>query len=507
MTTATAPGQGSLICTGVPGLDTVLGGGLPRNRMFLVQGAAGAGKTTLGLSFLLEGLRNGEPGLYVTLSETREELEAVAASHGWSLAGLTICESPGVDRGQEGLGPSMFHSAESELTQTIQGLLREVERVKPARVVFDSLSELRLLAGGALRYRRHVLGLKQFFAGRSTTVLLVDDGSVVDEDSRLQSLVHGVLELEQVTPDFGAQRRRLRIVKMRGHDYVGAFHDFTIAPGGLKVFPRLFATAHEVSFEPGTESSGLADIDALVGGGLDRGTSLLIVGPAGSGKSSIAAQYVSAAAKRGQRAVVFTFDETARTLLLRTEGLGMGLAPHVAAGRVILHQIDPAGLTPGQFASIVRAAALGTGEQEAARIVVIDSLNGYLNAMPEERFLLVQLHELLTALAKHGVVTILVVAQQGLVGNVLDGPADASYLTDTVLLTRNFEAEGVVNRAVSVIKKRTGGHERTIREVSFSANGLALSPPLRGYRGVMTGTPTPIPAAPDPAPDPQSESR
>jgi circadian clock protein KaiC len=498
MTTATAPGQSSLIGTGVPGLDMVLGGGLPRDRMFLVQGAAGAGKTTLGLSFLLEGLRNGEPALYVTLSETRDEILAVADSHGWSLDGLTICESAGLDRGSEGLGPSMFHSAESELNQTIQGILREVERVNPARVVFDSLSELRLLAGGALRYRRHVLGLKQFFAGRSSTVLLVDDGIVVDEDSRLQSLVHGVLELEQVTPEFGGQRRRLRVVKMRGRNYVGAFHDFTIGRGGLAVFPRLVATAQDGQFEPGTVSSGLPDIDSLLGGGLDRGTSMLIVGPAGSGKSSIAAQYVSAAATRGERAVVFTFDETARTLLLRTEGLGMGLARHVKTGLVVLQQVDPAELTPGQLASIVREAALGTAEHEAARIVVIDSLNGCLQAMPEERFLVVQLRALLTALANQGVVTILVVAQQGLLGNVMDGPADASYLADTVLLTRNFEAEGVVNRAVSVIKKRTGGHERTIREVSFSANGLALSPPLRGYRGVMTGTPTPIAATPCP---------
>ena len=476
----------SMAATGVPGLDDILGGGFTPNRLYLIEGDPGSGKTTLALRFLLEGARAGERGLYVTLSETKEELEDVARSHGWSLDAFAICE---LIPPEESLLPDaqtrMFHPSEVELSETTKAVLIEVERIKPTRVVFDSLSEMRLLAQNPLRYRRQILALKQFFAGRQCTVLLLDDRTSDVSDLQLQSLAHGVVTLDQLAPEYGAERRRLRVVKMRGKPFRGGFHDFRIVRGGLEVYPRLVASEHRRPFEPGRLKSGVSALDALLGGGLDRGTSALLMGPAGSGKSSIAVQYAVAAAEAGERAAVFTFDESLTTLYARSAGLGMDLRGHVEAGRIRVHQVDPGEMSPGEFAHRVRQAV----EEDGAQVVVIDSLNGYMNAMPEERFLTIQLHELLTYLGQQGVVTFLVVAQHGLLGSNMVSPVDASYLADSVVLLRYFEARGKIRRAISVIKKRSSAHEDTLREMRMGPDGIWVGEPLSDFHGVLTGLP------------------
>lgn len=476
------------VATGIEGFDAVLCGGFTPDRMYLIEGDPGSGKTTLALRFLLEGAARGEPVLYVTLSETREELDGVARSHGWSLDGIQLLE---LVVSEESLDPdaqlTMFHPSEVELSETTRAVLAEVERTKPRRVVFDSLSEMRLLAQNPLRYRRQILALKQFFIGRSCTVLLLDDRTSEAADLQLQSIAHGVVSLEQLAPEYGAERRRLRVVKMRGVRYRGGYHDFTIEKGGLCVYPRLVAAQHHQVFIREPITSGVPELDALLGGGLDRGTSTLLMGPAGSGKSTIAAQYAAAAAARGEAAAIFTFDETVGTLLVRTAALGLPLQEHMDAGRLAVQQIDPAELSPGEFSHVVRRA-VEPGDRPGARVVVIDSLNGYLNAMPDERFLTIQLHELLTYLAQQGVVTLLLMAQHGLIGTMAS-PVDASYLADSVLLLRYYEAEGRVRKAVSVLKKRSGTHEDTIREISLGPGGVRVGPPLREFRGILTGVP------------------
>jgi len=477
------------VSTGIPGLDEVLKGGLTARRLYLVEGDPGAGKTTLALQFLLEGARHGESGLYVSLSETREELEAVAASHGWDIGALGICE---LTTTEDTLRPdaqyTMFHPSEVELSDTTKAVLDEVERIKPTRVVFDSLSEMRLLAQNPLRYRRQILALKQFFIGRNCTVLLLDNRNAADSDRQLRTIAHGVILLEQHAPEFGASRRRLRVEKMRGISYREGYHDFVIRTGGLDVFPRLIAAEHHADFTTQQIPSGVAALDALLEGGLDRGTSTLLVGPAGSGKSSLATQYIVAAAQRGQKAVLFTFDESLHTLYSRSEGLGMPLRSLVVEGLVRVKQVDPAELSPGEFAHLVRRAVEpATGE--GAKVVVIDSLNGYLNAMPEERYLTIQLHEMLTFLGQLGVTTIMVVAQHGLLGTAMQTAVDASYLADSVILLRFFEAEGRVRQAISVVKKRSGSHERSIRELKLSSDGVRLGEPLSEFRGILSGIP------------------
>jgi circadian clock protein KaiC len=472
--------------TGVAGLDDVLRGGFTRNRLYLLEGVPGSGKTTLALQFLMDGARQGEPVLYVTLSETEEELREVTASHGWSLEGITIRE---LVPSEESLLPdeqyTMFHPSEVELSETTKTILADVERIKPTRVVFDSLSELRLLAGNPLRYRRQILALKQFFAGRNCTVLLLDDLTSNDRDLQVQSIAHGVLRLEQVYPEYGAERRRLIVVKYRGVRFRGGYHDYLIQRGGLEVFPRL--VAHENRGVQAMEllPSGVAELDDLLGGGIQRGTSTLVVGAPGSGKSTLAAQFAAAAAARGQRSAFFLFDESTNTLLKRTTSLGIDLAGHVDGGRVTIQQIDPAELSPGEFVHNIRRAV----DQRGASIVVIDSLNGYLNAMPEERFLTVQLHELLTYLGQAGVATILIGAHQGVIGSSMVSPVETSYLADGVILLRYFELRGEIRQAISVIKKRGGAHERTIREFSLDSDGIKLGEPLRSFRGVLTGVP------------------
>jgi circadian clock protein KaiC len=477
----------ALSATGTAGLDHILDGGFTANRLYLIEGDPGAGKTTLALCYLLEGARRGEPGLYVTLSETREEIEAVAESHGWSLGDVRIVE---LVASEESLTPdsqyTMYHPSETELGETTRKVLEEVERVKPRRVVFDSLSELRLLAQNPLRYRRQILALKQFFAGRKCTVLLLDDRTSEESDLQVRSIAHGVLTLEQLSPEYGAERRRLRVVKLRGKPYKGGYHDFAIVRGGLEVFPRLVAAEHHHGFAREKVASGVKPLDDLLGGGLDRGTSTLILGPAGSGKSSVAVQYAAAAASRGENAAIFSFDESRETLLARSAALGIDLRPHVESGRIVVQQVDPAEMSPGEFIHVVRRQVEGC----ACRVVVIDSLNGYVNAMPEERFLTIQLHELLTYLGQQGVTTLLVVAQHGLMGSAMQSPVDVSYLADSVILTRYFEFKGRVKKAISVVKKRTGAHEETIRELRLGMGGVSVGAPLENLRGVLTGVPT-----------------
>lgn len=477
--------------SGVSGLDDILCGGFIPQRLYLIDGAPGAGKTTLALQYLIEGVRRGEKCLYVTLSETREELTASAESHGWSLNGIDIMELAAqereLDRDKQ---VTMYPPSEVELTETTQKMLQSIERINPSRVVLDSLSELRLLAQSSLRYRRQILAMKQFFVGRRCTVLLLDDGTSEGPDLQLHSIAHGVISLEQLAPLYGAARRRLRAIKVRGSNFRGGYHDFTIERGGLVVFPRLIAAEHHTEFKQGRITSGIAALDSLLGGGPDRGTSTLFMGPAGCGKSTLAAQYAIAAASRGDHAAIFTFDESVATLTARMEGLGIHLSEGVKNGKVRVQQVDPAELSPGEFTHRVRHQV----ETHKARVVVIDSLNGYLNAMPEENFLTAQLHELLTYLGQQGVTTFMVVAQHGMMDTTANAPVDTSYLADSVVLLRYFEHRGKVKKAISVLKKRSGPHEESIREIWFDANGIHVGQPLLGFRGIMSGVPEELPA-------------
>ncbi len=480
----TKPDEGR-ISTGNTGLDDILGGGLDPDRVYLYEGRPGTGKTTLAMQFLMQGARQGEGSLYITLSESRRELELVAQRHGWSLEGIDILElvSP-----ETTLDPSreltVLHPAEMELNETSQVVFDHVRATNPARVVFDSLSEMRLLAQSPLRYRRQILAVKHFFAGRSCTVVLLDDLSSAQTDLQLHSISHGVVLLEQLAIEYGAERRRLRVVKMRGLQFRGGFHDFTIEPGGLAIYPRLIAAEHHKPFTGGFTNSGNAELDSMLGGGLERGTNALLIGGAGVGKSSLALTYALAAASRGEHAVIFAFDEGLGTIELRARAMGLKLDEALKSGLVRIQQIDPAEVSPGGFAHLVRQAV----ETDHARVVVIDSLNGYLNAMPEGRFLILQMHELLSYLSQLGVLTILVLAQHGLVGP-METPLDISYLSDAVVMLRYFEADGIVRRAMSVVKKRSGNHEHTIREFRLSQHGLDVGPPLTQFTGIFSGTP------------------
>jgi circadian clock protein KaiC len=475
-----------LLSTGVPGMDFVLGGGLTPNRFYLAQGDPGAGKTTFALQFLLAGAAAGESTLYVTLSETKEELEGVAASHGWSLDKARIFEilvGESVLRTEEQY--SVFHLSEMELGETMETLITEVERVKPRRVVIDSLSEMRLLARDPLRYRRQILGLKQFFAKRDCTVLLLDELASRIGDHQFQTLAHGVFQLEQFVPEFGGKRRRLQVVKLRGQGVDGAYHDFTLTKGGITVFPRLVAADFHYPFTAEMVPSGIPQLDELLGGGVGRGTSALILGSSGTGKSTLATRYAATAAARGEHSVLFLFDERVGTFTTRAKALGMDLDALTEQGTVTIHQIDPSELAPGQFMHLVSEAVI----RDKAKLVVIDSLNGYLNAMPEARFLLNQMHELLTFLSQQGVMTLLIVSQHGGLGVGIDSPVDVSYLADSVIWLRYFEFAGEVRKALSVVKNRTGAHESTIREMQITSTGVQVGQPLSQFRGVLTGTP------------------
>jgi len=475
-----------LLPTGIPGLDDILGGGLTPHRVYLIEGNPGSGKTTLALHLLLQSARDGKSALYITLSESAEEIRDTAKSHGWSLDGVGVFE---LIAPEEVLEPeeqsTMFHPSEVELSETTKAILNEVERVQPNVVVFDSLSEMRLLAQGSLRYRRQILALKQYFSGRKCTVLMLDDRTSEISDMHLQSIAHGVISLEQLSPGYGAERRRLRVIKMRGRKYRGGYHDFTIVPGGLLVFPRLVAAEHKNGVDQEELPSALPGLDQLLGGGLEFGTNTLLIGPAGSGKSTLAMQYVASSAARGKHSTIFTFEESTVTLLSRAKRLGTDLAPLIESGLINIRQIDPAELSPGEFVHKVRVAV----EDEQSKVVVIDSLNGYLNAMPEERFLIIQLHELLSYLAQKGVITLLVVAQHGVLGANIQTAVDVSYLADTVILLRFFEANGEVRQAISVVKKRSGEHERSIRELRMAHGQVTVGEPLRNFSGILSGQP------------------
>ena len=478
--------ESTVAATGVAGLDDILGGGLTPHRLYLLEGMPGSGKTTLAFQFLLEGVRHGESVLYVTLSETTEEIRAVADSHGWSIDRIAIRELvPSEQSLEPGEQYTVFHPSEVELSDTTKKILDDVEKLKPARIVFDSLSELRLLAGNPLRYRRQILALKQFFAGRRCTVLLLDDLTAAEHDLQVQSIAHGALLLEHAMPAFGPPRRRLSVTKFRGREFRAGYHDYAIRRGGLEVYPRLVAAEHRRESSRERLPSGLAGLDKLIGGGLERGTSTLIQGAAGTGKSTISALFCAQAAERGEHTALFIFDESANTLFSRLDGLGIPLRRHADAGLVSVQQIDPAELSPGEFVHAIRRAV----REKRASIVVIDSLNGYLNSMPDEKFLIVQLHELLTYLGQRGVASLLIAAQHGLMGAQMTSPVDASYLADSVMLLRYFEAEGEVRQAISVVKMRGGEHERTIRDFSMKGGRIVIGEPLRDYRGVMTGVP------------------
>ncbi|HYW56078.1 MAG TPA: ATPase domain-containing protein [Polaromonas sp.] len=475
----------AVLSTGIAGLDNILGGGLTQERVYLIEGEPGTGKTTTGLQFLLEGAKNGESTVYITLAETAAELRGVAESHGWDISGIHIQE---VLPSENLLLPeaqyTMFHPSEVEMGSTTQRILAVVEERKPTRVVLDSLSELQLLADSPLRYRRQVLALKQFFASRSCTVMLLDDRTAAGIDLQVRSIAHCVVTLEQSVKDYGAERRRVRVVKYRGVAFRGGLHDYDIRYGGLHVYPRLVAAESRVSGKRSQTNSGLSELDLLLGGGLEEGSSTLIAGPAGAGKSSLACQFIDAAAQRGQRSAMFLFEESVNNLLNRVDGLGLGIRDAYDSGVVTLQQVDPAELSPGEFSAAVCKAA-----DDGAKVVVIDSINGYLNAMPDERFLSTHLHELLTYLGQRGVVTILVGVQQGLLGSQMSTAMDASYMADNVVMLRYFEYDGEVKRAVSVVKKRGSLHERTIRQFEMSSEGIHVGKVLRGFRGILTGVP------------------
>jgi circadian clock protein KaiC len=474
-------GSPSFASTGISGLDDILRGGFPRNRIYLIQGEPGAGKTTLGLQFLLAGAAAGEQTLYVTLSETSEELLAAARSHGWSLEGVSVKELSPYEPSPIEDENTLFHPAEVELPETIRRLITEVERLSPSRVVVDSLTEIRLLAQTPVRYRRHISALKEFFTGRHCTVLFLDDQS---GDLQLQSIANGVLSLEQLAPLYGAERRRVRVLKLRAVPFRGGFHDITIVTGGVRVFPRLEMLDDRAELPSEQIPSGVEALDHLLGGGLDRGTTTLLLGPAGTGKSAIASQYAAAAASRGELAVMYTFEEGLATLFSRSEALGQPLRRLVAEGMLRVRQVNPAELSPGEFISLIRHAV----EEDSARLIVIDSLSGYYRAMPEETFLSTQLHELFSYLRVHAVAVITTLAQHGLIGAETEASFDVSYLADTVILLRYFESEATIRKAISVVKKRSGKHETTLRELAMDKSGLKVGEPLRGFVGVMSGS-------------------
>jgi circadian clock protein KaiC len=471
---------------GVAGLDDVLGGGFSRGRLYLLEGSPGTGKTTIATEFLATGAAAGEKTLYITLSETEDELRASAASHGWSLEGIEVFELlPPESLLDEEQQQSLLYSSDLELGETTRRVFDAFERVQPERVVLDSLSEIRLLAQNSLRYRRQILSLKHYFAGRGTTVLMLDDLTSDDNDKTVHSVAHGVLRLEELSPDYGPERRRLRVIKYRGRRFRGGYHDMAIETGGVKVFPRLVSAEHRTSFSRDILTTESAQLDSLLGGGVERGTSVLVLGPAGTGKSVLALTFIAGAVARGESAAMFAFDEEIGLLIERAKGLGIDLQSMIDSNRLVLEQVDAAEMSPGQFSERVRCCV----ETHGARTIVVDSLNGYQAAMPGEQALILHMHELLQYLNRQGATTFLTVAQHGLVGD-MKSPVDVTYLADTVILLRYFEAFGRVRRAMSVVKKRTGAHEDTIREYRVGGDGISLGEPLTNFQGVLRGVPT-----------------
>ncbi|HLI76141.1 MAG TPA: ATPase domain-containing protein [Acidobacteriaceae bacterium] len=473
------------ISTGITGLDDILSGGLPSGQMYLLQGNPGTGKTTIAMQFMLAGVAAGETVLYITLSEPRTELNSSAESHGFNLGTVPVVEFvPDEAALQAENQYTVFHPSEVELASTIQRLTTEIEARNPDRLVIDSLSELRLLANDRMKYRRQLLALKQYFSERRTTVMLLDDCTADGNDLQLQSIAHGVISLDKKQRSFGSSRRQMEIVKLRGSAYREGYHDYTIRKGGVMIFPRLVAAEHGEDFPSEQVKSGIKAMDAVMGGGVDRGSSVLVTGPTGVGKSSIAMQYAVAAANRGERAVVYLFDEVLRSAKLRANGLGMPVKDLIENGKLQMRQVDPAELSPGEFVWQIRSDV----NENDTRLIVIDSLNGFLNAMPGEQDLTLHVHELLSYLSQKGVITILVLNQMGLVGT-MHTQVDVSYLADSVVLLRYYEMSGRIHQTISVLKKRIGGHERTLREISFSEAGISVGDPLTNFKGVLTGVP------------------
>jgi circadian clock protein KaiC len=472
--------------TGIVGLDDVLRGGLPSHRLYVVEGDPGAGKTTLALQFLLEGVHLGQRTLYVTLSETLEELRDVASSHGWSLDGIDLLELNSFsERLQEDANYTVYHPSDVELAETINRITGEVERINPERVALDSVSELKILSHTSVRYRREILGLKQFFAGRKCTVLVLDDRTTREGEQQLQSIAHGVLRMERETREYGDTRRQFHIVKLRGVRFKDGLHDFVIHTGGIEVYPRLTASDTIPLEDRPPVPSGSQELDTLLGGGLDRGSSTLLLGPAGCGKSTVCSRYMLTALERGEPVACFLFEESCETFFSRSAGFEMDFQPYLVSKQFELAQVDIGSLSPGEFAVRVRRLV----EQRNVRFIVIDSLNGYLNGMPSERFLLIHMHALLTYLGQNGVVTIVTIAQHGMLGSTMQTPVDVSFLADTVILLRFFEAAGQVRQAISVVKKRRGAHERTLREMRIGATGVQIGEVLHQFEGVLTGVP------------------
>lgn len=469
--------------TGIKGLDQILHGGLPEHSLYSIQGEPGTGKTTFALQFLIEGLRHKEPGLYITFSETKAELERVASSHGWDISQIKIMDLSSLeDQFDPSAQTSLFHPFEVELKEVFKLVLDKIDEVKPDRIVFDSVSEMRLLAETPLRYRRQILALKQALANRKITVLFLDDLTVGTQDLQIHSIAHGVVHLSRIQHEYGAERRKIKVIKLRGVDFVGGYHDMDIATGGIQVYPRMLSAQHSKESAPGSVSSDNEAFDLMLGGGLDRGTANLFVGPAGSGKSNIILRYAMSAIAKGEKVAYFCFDETLANFMKRAKGLSVPVEKPIKDGLLRLQKVDPAELAPGAFAHLI----LNLVCEEDYKVIIIDSLNGYIQAMPQESFLTLQLHELLAFLNNQGVLTIMSLAQAGIFGNMVS-PVDLTYLADTVLLTRFFEYDGEVRKAISVVKKRTGFHEKTIREFSFDSSGLYMGPELREFEGVLTG--------------------
>jgi circadian clock protein KaiC len=473
--------------SGIEGLDDILQGGFPAGHLYLIEGDPGTGKTTLALQFLLEGIRRGEKVLYVTLSESREELEQVAKSHGWATDSLLIFEMiPPEDDLKPEAQYTVFHPSEVELAETIASILKKVDEVQPQRLVFDSLAELRMLARDPLKYRRQILALKRHLSGGMITVLLLDDRtSSATDDLQLQSIAHGVIMMQGIGRDYGVRRRRIEIHKLRGSAFREGYHDYIILTGGLHIFPRLIAAEHKPGFKRKPVPSGIQELDDLLAGGIHTGTSTLLTGPAGCGKSTIAFRYACSSAQRGEKAMIFTFDESLSTLLDRARGLGMKPDSVIESGMLQLQQVDPAELSPGEFVSQIRELV----DRHNLRLLVIDSMNGLLNAMPHEQYLAMQLHELFSYLGQQGVVTIITLAQAGVIGASMYSPVDVSYLADTILLFRYFERAGELRQAISVVKKRSGPHERSIRELFLENGRVAVGKALTQFEGVLTGVP------------------
>lgn len=479
--------NGKGVCsTGIEGLDVILHGGLPCYSLYSVQGEPGSGKTTFAIQFLIEGLKNKKPGLYITFSETTKELRRVAESHGLDISRLNIMDLSSLE---EQLNPdainTLFHPSEIELNQVFSLILKKIDEVKPDRIVFDSVSEMRLLAETPLRYRRQILSLKQYLADKKITVLFLDDLTVAQQDLQIHSIAHGVISLSRLEHEFGGERRRLRVIKLRGVNFISGHHDMEIIKGGIVVYPRMISSHHAKECVPGVLKSGSRELDSLLGGGLDKGTSNLFIGPAGTGKSNIIMKYVTSAISSKQKVAYFCFDETLANMQKRCASLGVDVSKLEETGYLRLQKVDPAELSPGALAGLI----LGLVRDESYEVVVIDSLNGYIQAMPQEHFLVLQLHELLAYLNNQGVVTMLSLAQQGMFSN-MSSPVDLTYLADTVILTRFFENKGAVKKAVSVVKKRTGVHENTIREYQFGPRGIEVGEVLRDFEGVLTGVPT-----------------